>query len=252
MQNGVLLDISNKINKVQTRILNASPNSQERDTNEINNTDTTLSVNDTFKDWDAVEIAVNTYAKQNGFVAIKSRKDIDAIDKTIVRRCVYSCWKAGTSNPKKVEDISLHRESVSTKTNCPWQVAFYYGKNTAVIRLTKLDNNHNHQCDPVTIDLAPKNCHLPKAVFDKIEHYITNGRLGAAQQYDLLTKEFPECHIKKKNLYNAIQKFRGVRVHDESDAAVMLSYLMKLRAEDPNYIVVPRLEGPTLQKLVIF
>ncbi|RGB35151.1 hypothetical protein C1646_759677 [Rhizophagus diaphanus] len=104
MQNGVFLDISNKINslpiddnntrtvlEVQTRILNASPNSQERDTNEINNTDTTLSVNDTFKDWDAVEIAVNTYAKQNGFVAIKSRKDLDAIDKTIVQRHMYSC-----------------------------------------------------------------------------------------------------------------------------------------------------------------
>lgn len=267
MQNGVLLDISNKINslpiddnntrtvlEVQTRILNGSPNSQEN-TNEINNTDTTetiLSINGTFKDWDAVEIAVNTYAKQNGFVAIKSRKDLDAIDKTIVRRRVYSCWKAGTSNPKKVENISLHRESVSTKTNCPWQVAFYYGKNTAIIRLTKLDNNHNHQCDPVTIDLAPKNCRLPKAIFDKIEHYTTNGRLGAAQQYDLLTKEFPECYIKKKNLYNAIQKFRGVRIHDESDAAVMFSYLMKLREEDPNYIVIPRLEGPNNELTGLF
>lgn len=40
-------------------------NSQKRDTNEINNTDTTLSVNDTFKDWNVVEIAVNIYAKQN-------------------------------------------------------------------------------------------------------------------------------------------------------------------------------------------
>ena len=31
---------------------------------------------------------VNMFAKQNGFVAIKCRKDLDAIDKTIVRRRV--------------------------------------------------------------------------------------------------------------------------------------------------------------------
>jgi len=181
--------------------------------------------------------------KQKGFVAIKYCKDLDAIDKTIIRRHVYSCWKARTNNPRKVEDINLHRDSVSTKTNCPWQVGFYFGKNTNIIRLTKFDNNHNHRCDPVTIDLAPKNSRLPKTILDKIEHYTTNGRLGAGQQYDLIIKEFPEYLIKKKNLYNAIQKFQGVRVHDESDVTMMFSYLMKLRDQDPDYIVIPRLEG---------
>jgi len=88
--------------------------------NEIISMEMTLNVNDTFKDWDAVEIAVNTYAKQQGFVAIKYRKDFDAIDKSIIRRRVYNCWKSGTNNSKKVEDISLHRESTSIKTNCPW------------------------------------------------------------------------------------------------------------------------------------
>src|SRR5436853_2077370 len=54
-----------------------------------------LNVTDTFKDWDEVDIIINRYAKQNGFVAIKSRKDLDAIDKTIVRRHTYTCWKSG-------------------------------------------------------------------------------------------------------------------------------------------------------------
>jgi hypothetical protein len=77
-------------------------------------------------------------------------------------------------------------------------VGFYFGKNANIIRLTKFDNIHNHQCDPVTIDLAPKNSRLPIVILNKIKHYTINGRLGAGQQYDLLTKEFPEHPIKKK------------------------------------------------------
>ena len=92
--------------------------------NEIISMEMTLNVNDTFKDWDAVEIAVNTYAKQQGFVAIKYRKDLDAIDKSIIRRRVYNCWKSGTNNSKKVEDISLHRESTSIKTNYLWYSSY--------------------------------------------------------------------------------------------------------------------------------
>ena len=109
MQAGVLLDIIGEANKL--------PNNEESVS--TNNTNSTLNVNDTFKDWDAVEIAVNTYAKQNGFVAIKYRKELDAIDKSITRRRVYNCWKSGSNNPKKVENINLHRNSSSTKTNCP-------------------------------------------------------------------------------------------------------------------------------------
>ena len=111
---------------------------------------------------------------------------------------------------KKVDNINAHRDSVSTKTNCPWQINFYFGKQTGVIRLTKLVNEDNHPCDVATIELAPKNLRLSQPILDKIEHYTINGRLGAGQQYDLLINEFSQCHIKKKNLYNAINKFRGV------------------------------------------
>ena len=237
MQAGVLLDITSEINRLP------SDEESEIDNTNTNTTEITLNVNDTFEDWNAVNVAVNMYAKQNGFVATKYRKDLDEIDKTIIRRRVYRCWKGGVNNPRKVENINLHRDSVSTKTNCPWQVGFYFGKNANIIRLTKFDNIHNYQCDPVTIDLAPKNSRLPIVILNKIKHYTINGRLGAGQQYDLLTKEFPEHPIKKKNLYNAIQSFRGVRIHNESDAAMMFSYLMKLRDQDPDYIVIPRLEG---------
>ncbi|PKY37209.1 hypothetical protein RhiirB3_461901, partial [Rhizophagus irregularis] len=87
--------------------------------------------NDTFKDWNEVD------------------------------RRVYTCWKSGTNKPKKVEDITLHRDATTTKTKCPWQASFYFGKRAATIHLSKFNNVHNHQCDPVTIELAPKNQRFP-------------------------------------------------------------------------------------------
>src|SRR5205085_3599452 len=206
----------------------------------------------TFKDWNEVDIIVNQHARQNGFVAVKFRKDLDEVDKTIVRRRVYTCWKSGTNKPKKVEDITSHRNATTTKTNCPWQASFYFGKRAAAIHLTKLNDVHNHQCDPITIYLAPKNQHFPQEILDKIKHYTINGRISAGQQYDLLLKEFPQHHIKKKNLYNTIQKFRGVRVHDESDAMTMFSYLMEQRDKDPDFIVTARLEGLSNELTGIF
>ncbi|GET51062.1 protein FAR1-RELATED SEQUENCE 5-like [Rhizophagus irregularis DAOM 181602=DAOM 197198] len=166
------------------------------DINDTTITTEILNVNDTFKDWNAVETAVNTFAKNNGFVAIKFCKDLDIIDKTITRRRVYQCWKAGINNPKKVEDITLHRESSLTKTNCPWQANFYFGKRAADIHLTKFNNSHNHQCDPISIELAPKNLRFSQSILDKIEHYTTK--------------------------------------------------------EDPNYVVIPRLEGPSNELTSLF
>ncbi|CAB4482135.1 unnamed protein product [Rhizophagus irregularis] len=141
-----------------------------------------LKVGDTFKDWNEVDVIINQYAKQNGFVAIKFRKDLDEVDKMIVRRHVYTCWKSGISKPKKVEDITLHRDATTTKTNCSWQASFNFGKCATAIHLTKFNNIHNHQCDPVTIELAPMNQRFPQVVLDKIEHYTINGHLSAGQQ----------------------------------------------------------------------
>ncbi|RGB34081.1 hypothetical protein C1646_760958 [Rhizophagus diaphanus] len=52
--------------------------------NDINVNKAILKVNDTFKDWNEVNVIVNQYAKQTGFIAIKICKDLDDVDKTIV------------------------------------------------------------------------------------------------------------------------------------------------------------------------
>ncbi|CAB4377221.1 unnamed protein product [Rhizophagus irregularis] len=219
-------------------------NKSDTDGEIVNVNEVVLTIGDLFNDWESVQVIIDSYAKQNEFVVAKSCKDVDPIDKSIIRRREYICWKSGTHQSKKVEDISLYRECSSYKTNCPWQASFYLGKKSNLIRLTKFVQEHNHQCDPKTIELAPKNLRLSQLIIDKIEHYTTNGNLGAEQQYKLLVQEFPQYNIAKKNLYNAIQKFWGVRIHDKTDAATMLLSLLKQRKDDPDYVVIPRLEGP--------
>jgi len=77
-------------------------------------------------------------------------------------------------------------------------VGFYFGKNSSIICLTKFDNNYNHQCDPITIDLASKNSRFSIIILNKIKYYTINDHLDVRQQYDLLIKEFPKHSIKKK------------------------------------------------------
>ena len=68
----MLLDITSKINKL------------------VNNKKIILNVNDTYEDQNVIDIAINMYVKQKEFITIKYHKDLDAIDKTIICRHVYS------------------------------------------------------------------------------------------------------------------------------------------------------------------
>ena len=100
---------------------NQSSSNEESDTDDhniVNVNEVTLRVGDLFNDWQSVQMVIDSYAKRNGFVANKSRKDLDPIDKSIIRRRVYTCWKSGVNQPRKVEDISLHRNCESNKTGC--------------------------------------------------------------------------------------------------------------------------------------
>ncbi|CAG8790122.1 23226_t:CDS:2 [Gigaspora margarita] len=119
-----------------------------------------------FNNWNEVQCAVDAYSKQHSFVAVKYYKDLDLVDKSIIRHHDYICWKSDMNKLKKVEDVCAYHNRVS----------------------------------------------------DKIKSYTIDDQLGASQQYDLFAKEFPQHHIKKKNLYNVIE-------------------------QDPEYVVISYLEG---------
>ncbi|CAG8513840.1 14646_t:CDS:2 [Racocetra fulgida] len=196
LTNSINLELSDMNSESFEELLLRTVDNHENKTIHHSSTKLILKVGDCFTDWDAVQCAVDIYSKQHGFIAVKFHKDLDAVDKSIIRHRDYVCWKAGMNKAKK------------------WRT------------ITSLKNKHDHLCDPETIELSPKHSQFPQSMLDKIRDYIIVGRLSAGQQYDLLTKEFPDQYIKEKNLYNAIGKFRGVRIHDQSDAAAMLSYLL--------------------------
>ncbi|CAG8716691.1 1709_t:CDS:2 [Cetraspora pellucida] len=59
--------------------------------------------------------------------------------------------------------------------------------------------------------------------------------------------DFGDNDINKNNTDNHNvdvneMKFKDVRIHDESDASIMLLYLLQQHDLNPNYIVIPQLE----------
>ncbi|CAG8770949.1 12673_t:CDS:2, partial [Racocetra fulgida] len=103
--------------------------------NQINN------IEDSFNNWSAVQYAVDAYAKQEGFVAIKYHKDLDPTDRFIIHRRDYACWKFGKNKSKKVENIDKHHG--------------VFGKT----------------------ELALKHLQFLQAILNKIENYTTVGQL---------------------------------------------------------------------------
>ena len=84
-----------RIRPVQLEESNNTPFSNEEsdmnDHNIVNVNEVTLKVSDLFNNWESVQMVIDSYAKQNGFVINKCRKDLDLIDKSIVRCRVYTC-----------------------------------------------------------------------------------------------------------------------------------------------------------------
>ena len=51
----------------------------------VNVNEAALKIGDLFSDWESVQVIIDSYAKQNGFVVNKSRKDVDPVNKSIIR-----------------------------------------------------------------------------------------------------------------------------------------------------------------------
>ncbi|PKY52904.1 hypothetical protein RhiirA4_470811, partial [Rhizophagus irregularis] len=58
-------------------------NKSDTDGEIVNVNEVALTIGDLLE---SVQVIIDSYAKQNGFVVVKSRKDVDPIDKSIIRR----------------------------------------------------------------------------------------------------------------------------------------------------------------------
>ena len=102
-----MLEFHGWILRTKNHHLESVETESDTDDNNIQYNTNEIKVDDSFRDWNTVQCVVDAYAKKHGFVANKYRKDLDAIDKSIIRRRDYNCWKSGINKPKKLK-ILMH------------------------------------------------------------------------------------------------------------------------------------------------
>ncbi|CAG8605346.1 7359_t:CDS:2 [Cetraspora pellucida] len=196
--------------------------------NQINNSQIIqLRVGGSFNDWDAIQRAVDVYSKQHGFVAIMYHKELDPIDRSIIQCHDYVCWKSGMNKLKKVENICEHHDDVSSKTNCSWLVHFYCGKHTNIINITNIVNEHNHPCDPNTIELAPKLLQFPQGILNKIKDYTTVGQLRIVALKNNLNQDTSTCLKTGAESTQRVESINSV-LKKHLDRSTLLKELVKI------------------------
>lgn len=89
---------------------------------------------------------------------------------------------------------------------------------------------------------APKYCRLSEEILERIEFYITKGNMGSKQIYLLLVVSFPDQYIHKRDLYNAIQKFKSPLTNRHGDAQNTINKLFELKDHEPGWIIYTRLD----------
>ena len=96
--------------------------------------------------------------------------------------------------------------------------------------------------NPLVAEIAPKFRRFTDEMLEKIRFWTIHGRMGIPNQYNLLIASFPGKVINKKDLSNAIQKFKKEMRPSKNDACQVLSNLYLKKEEDPQWIVKPRFD----------
>ena len=66
-----------------------------------------------------------------------------------------------------------------------------------------------------------------------VEKYVVQGCMDSMSIYPLLKHDYPNQHIYKKDLYNAVYQFRQKHNPGDSDASHILQMLMDWKDSEP-------------------
>lgn len=89
---------------------------------------------------------------------------------------------------------------------------------------------------PKTYEFATKYQSFSEEAINEISLMTKHGNLTLTAQRNLLRARFPEIHFQDQDLANVIQKYKNVNKID-NDASVLLTMLMKKKAEDLRWVV---------------
>src|SRR5204862_7968830 len=109
-----------------------------------------------FDTWELAESYLDKYAKQKGFSFRKKRRIPDSIDNTITRRRTYECSHARTHEAQKVILAENRKDKDSKMINCPWHINIAFPRSANSVRINSIIGEHNHDRNPLIIDMAPK------------------------------------------------------------------------------------------------
>lgn len=199
-----------------------------------------IKVGTSFSTWEDAEIKLNQYAKFTGFSL--RRKRVEADKEGTVRRRTFECSFSGKPISNQIIDISHQRQRPAQKIICPWHINLTKPKSSTEIGITSIIGEHNHSMIPDICLYAPKYRKLSSEILDKIEFYVTKGNMGSKQIYPLLVASWPDQYIHKRDLYNAIQKFKSPLTNRHGDAQNMINKLFELKDQEPGWIIYTRLD----------
>src|ERR1700722_5487450 len=195
-----------------------------------------------FETWELAESYLDEYAKQQGFCFRKKRRVPDPTDNTITRRRTYECSHAQIHEAQKVVLAEDRRDRDSEMIGCPWHINISFPKSASNVRINSIVGEHNHNMNPLIIEIAPKFRKLTDRMLEKIKFWTIQGKIGISTQYNLLVALFPDRVINKKDLSNAIQRFKKQAKPSKNDACQMLTELYLKKEDDPRWIVKPRFD----------
>ncbi|CAG8726992.1 18228_t:CDS:1, partial [Dentiscutata erythropus] len=76
------------------------------------------------------------------------------------------------------------------------------------MQVNSIVGKHNYDMNPQVAEMASKYQKLAYKILDKIKFWTINEKLGLTTQYNLLVTLFSRKVIYKKDLSNAIQRFK--------------------------------------------
>ncbi|GBC20424.2 protein FAR1-RELATED SEQUENCE 5-like [Rhizophagus irregularis DAOM 181602=DAOM 197198] len=124
---------------------------------------------------------------------------------------------------------------------CPWHINLTMPKSSTEVSITSITGEHNHSMI-TDIHLHAPYRKLSNEILERIEFYVNKGNMGSKQIYPLLVASFPDQYIYKRDLYNAIQKFKSPLTNRHGDAQNMINKLFELKDQEPGWIIYTRLD----------
>ncbi|CAG8776315.1 12470_t:CDS:2, partial [Gigaspora rosea] len=189
-----------------------------------------IKVGDTFFLWELAEKQLNKYAKCNGFSLHRKRVEHDADG--IIRRRTFECSFSGEAVSCKVIDPTQQRQRPSRKINCPWHINLTMPKKSIEVGVTSICGQHNHLMLQDVELYTSKYRKLTDSIINDIEFYVTKGSMSAKQIYPLLVDKYPDHVLLKKDIYNAIKRFKLPLTNHHGDVQNILNKLLELKNED--------------------